>query len=92
MSAGHLQAARLVRLHLVRDALPVTERHLRRLRLAGQVPWVHDTEAGLLVDWQAARQWALLHKGVDLDKRARQTLPGWLSRALIQATNQNPKN
>jgi hypothetical protein len=83
MSAGP-RTGRLVRLHLVLDALPVTERHLRRLRRAGAVPWVHATRQGLAVDWAAARQWALLTKGVDLDRRARQALPASLARALSQ--------
>jgi hypothetical protein len=91
MSAGQTQAGRLVRLHLVRDALPVTERHLRRLRLAGKAPWVHATRQGLAVDWAAARQWALLNKGIDLDRRARQALPASLASALSQA-EANTKN
>jgi hypothetical protein len=81
----------LVRLSRVQDALPVTVRHLRRLRSAGRVDWVHQTPDGLAVDWPSMRDWALWRHGIDVDQRAKRLLPAALA-AELAAIDIHTKN
>ncbi len=60
---------------LVKQHLPISARHLRRLTECGLVSWVRlDQRRRLVVDWPAARDWWARYRAIDIDDYLRESL------------------
>jgi hypothetical protein len=91
---GHVDPNRFVDYILVKQHLPISTRHLRRLAASGQIDWVLlDQRRRLVVDWPAAQKWWARERAINIDDSLRESLRlGRARRPLARLLNYEQTN